>query len=114
MTKPVTLNVGGHLYTTTMSTLQRYPDSMLGAMFCGDLPTTRDVQGNYFIDRDGTLFRFILNFLRTSELTLFIDFMKTDLLHKEADFYQIEPLIQCLNNPKPPYPLDTFEQVGCL
>ncbi|XP_012672144.2 BTB/POZ domain-containing protein KCTD6 [Clupea harengus] len=111
MTKPVTLNVGGHLYTTTMSTLQRYPDSMLGAMFCGDLPTTRDSQGNYFIDRDGTLFHYILNFLRTSELTLPIDFMKTDLLHKEADFYQIEPLIQCLNNPKPPYPLDTFEQM---
>ncbi|KAL2104002.1 hypothetical protein ACEWY4_000870 [Coilia grayii] len=111
MTKPVTLNVGGHLYTTTMSTLQRYPDSMLGAMFCGDLPTTRDSQGNYFIDRDGTLFHYILNFLRTSELILPVDFMKTDLLRKEADFYQIEPLIQCLNNPKPAYPLDTFEQM---
>ncbi|XP_062396649.1 BTB/POZ domain-containing protein KCTD6 [Sardina pilchardus] len=111
MTKPVTLNVGGHLYTTTMSTLQRYPDSMLGAMFCGDLPTTRDSQGNYFIDRDGTLFHYILNFLRTSELTLPIDFMKTDLLRKEADFYQIEPLIQSLNNPKPLNPVDTFEQM---
>ncbi|XP_041954887.1 BTB/POZ domain-containing protein KCTD6 isoform X2 [Alosa pseudoharengus] len=111
MTKPVTLNVGGHLYTTTMSTLQRYPDSMLGAMFCGDLPTTRDSQGNYFIDRDGTLFHYILNFLRTSELTLPIDFMKTDLLRKEADFYQIEPLIQSLNNPKPLNPVDTFEQI---
>lgn len=111
MTLPVTLNVGGHLYTTSMSTLQRYPDSMLGAMFRGDLPTTRDAQGNYFIDRDGTLFRYILNFLRTSELTLPGDFMEMDLLRKEADFYQIEPLIQCLNDPKPLYPLDTFEQV---
>ncbi|XDV45850.1 hypothetical protein PO909_013872 [Leuciscus waleckii] len=84
---------------------------MLGAMFRGDFPTTRDAQGNYFIDRDGTLFRYILNFLRTSELTLPVDFMETDLLRKEADFYQIEPLIQCLNDPKPLYPLDTFEQV---
>ncbi|KAK3519066.1 hypothetical protein QTP70_016352 [Hemibagrus guttatus] len=111
MTHPVTLNVGGHLYTTSISTLQRYPDSMLGAMFRGDLPTTRDAQGNYFIDRDGTLFRYILNFLRTSELTLPGDFTEMDLLRKEADFYQIEPLIQCLNDPKPLYPLDTFEQV---
>ncbi|KAM3617593.1 uncharacterized protein V6R79_008585 [Siganus canaliculatus] len=111
MTTPVTLNVGGHLYTTSLSTLQRYPDSMLGAMFRGDFPTTRDSQGNYFIDRDGTLFRYILNFLRTSELTLPVDFTETDLLRKEADFYQIEPLIQCLNDPKPLYPTDIFEQV---
>ncbi|KAI3357621.1 hypothetical protein L3Q82_016028 [Scortum barcoo] len=111
MSTPVTLNVGGHLYTTSLSTLQRYPDSMLGAMFRGDFPTTRDSQGNYFIDRDGTLFRYILNFLRTSELTLPVDFTETDLLRKEADFYQIEPLIQCLNDPKPLYPPDIFEQV---
>ncbi|XP_018921957.1 BTB/POZ domain-containing protein KCTD6-like isoform X1 [Cyprinus carpio] len=111
LTHPVTLNVGGHLYTSSISTLQRYPDSMLGAMFRGDFPTTRDAQGNYFIDRDGTLFRYILNFLRTSELTLPVDFMEMDLLRKEADFYQIEPLIQCLSDPKPLYPLDTFEQV---
>ncbi|XP_054642172.1 BTB/POZ domain-containing protein KCTD6 isoform X3 [Dunckerocampus dactyliophorus] len=111
MTTPVTLNVGGHLYTTSLSTLQRYPDSMLGAMFRGDFPTTRDSQGNYFIDRDGTLFRYILNFLRTSELTLPVDFTETDLLRKEADFYQIEPLIHCLSDPKPLYPPDIFEQV---
>ncbi|XP_040049952.2 BTB/POZ domain-containing protein KCTD6 isoform X1 [Gasterosteus aculeatus] len=111
MSSPVTLNVGGCLYTTSLSTLQRYPDSMLGAMFRGDFPTTRDSQGSYFIDRDGTLFRYILNFLRTSELTLPLDFTETDLLRKEADFYQIEPLIQCLNDPKPLYPPDIFEQV---
>ncbi|CAL8367777.1 unnamed protein product [Lota lota] len=111
MNNPVTLNVGGHLYTTSLSTLQRYSDSMLGAMFRGDFPTTQDSKGNYFIDRDGTLFRYILNFLRTSELTLPVDFTEIDLLRKEADFYQIEPLIQCLHDPKPLYPPDIFEQV---
>ncbi|XP_029103847.1 BTB/POZ domain-containing protein KCTD6a isoform X1 [Scleropages formosus] len=111
MTDPVTLNVGGHLYTTSLSTLQRYPDSMLGAMFRGDLPSARDAQGNYFIDRDGPLFRYVLNFLRTSELTLPHNFKEIDLLRKEADFYQIEPLIQCLNDSKPLHPMDTFEQV---
>lgn len=53
----VTLNVGGCVYSTSLSTLQRYPDSMLGAMFRGELPTVRDARGNYFIDRDGPLFR---------------------------------------------------------
>ncbi len=57
MGEPVTLNVGGCVYSTSLSTLQRYPDSMLGAMFRGDLPTVRDAHGNYFIDRDGLLFR---------------------------------------------------------
>ncbi|KAG9471663.1 BTB/POZ domain-containing protein KCTD6 [Eleutherodactylus coqui] len=111
MSDPVTLNVGGHVYTTSLTTLTRYPDSMLGAMFRGDFPTARDSQGNYFIDRDGSLFRYVLNFLRTSELTVPVDFKEFDLLRKEADFYQIEPLIQCLNDPKPLYPTDTFEEV---
>lgn len=41
------------------------------------------------------------------------DFKETELLRKEADFYQIEPLIQCLGDPKPhlPYPTDSYEEV---
>ncbi|XP_053098418.1 BTB/POZ domain-containing protein KCTD6a isoform X2 [Pangasianodon hypophthalmus] len=89
----------------------RYPDSMLGAIFHGDFPTALDAQGNFFIDRDSPLFRYILNFLRTSELTLPYDFKETELLRKEADFYQIEPLIQCLSDTKPLYPQDTFDQI---
>lgn len=58
-------------------------------------------------------FSYVLNFLRTSELTLPRDFKETELLRKEADFYQIEPLIQCLGEPRPllPYPTDTYEEV---
>jgi hypothetical protein len=33
--KIVTLNVGGTKYTTSLSTLTKYPDSMLGVMFSG-------------------------------------------------------------------------------
>ncbi|KAL8614307.1 hypothetical protein ACOMHN_007645 [Nucella lapillus] len=93
----VTLNVGGVLYTTTSFTLQKYPESMLGAMMSGKLSTTRDPQGNLFIDRDGTIFRHILNFLRTSILSIPSDFVEIDLLQAEADFYQIEPLVNLLN-----------------
>ncbi|XP_038839503.1 BTB/POZ domain-containing protein KCTD6-like [Salvelinus namaycush] len=38
MTDPVTLNVGGCLYTTSQATLQRYPDSMLGVHVPRRLP----------------------------------------------------------------------------
>lgn len=59
MGEEVTLNVGGCLYSTSLTTLRRYPDSMLGAMFRGDVPTLRDAGGNYFIDRDGMLFQYV-------------------------------------------------------
>ena len=92
------LNVGGVLYTTTKVTLSRYPNSMLGAMFNGSMPTTCDENGRYFIDRDGQMFVYILNFLRSSQLALPDDFKHYDQLAIEADFYQIEPLIQAVNN----------------
>ena len=62
--KVVTLDVGGTKYRTTLSTLTKYPDSMLGAMFSGrhDLPQQED--GSYFIDRDGEVFKYILMYLR--------------------------------------------------
>ncbi|KAJ1413003.1 BTB/POZ protein [Ochromonadaceae sp. CCMP2298] len=62
----VNLNVGGVLYITSLSTLCRFPSTMIGCMFSGrhSLPI-RD--GHFFIDRDGRHFRHILNFLRAPE-----------------------------------------------
>lgn len=71
---PVTLNVGGTLYSTTLETLTRFPDSMLGAMFRAGTPIPPNLSpqggGHYFIDRDGKAFRHILNFLRLGRLDL--------------------------------------------
>ncbi|XP_062614225.1 BTB/POZ domain-containing protein KCTD6-like [Saccostrea cucullata] len=94
----IRLNVGGHIYTTTRSTLVRYPDSMLGAMFKGDIPSKVDQDGNFFIDRDGQMFRYILNFCRSGKLCLPQQFSDYDLLENEADFYQIEPLITSITS----------------
>ena len=92
----IQLNVGGTAYTTTLATLRRYPDSMLGAMFNGSMPTRKDPNGQYFIDRDGTLFIHVLNFLRSSQLALPDEFALLDSLAVEADFYQIVPLIEAI------------------
>ncbi|XP_071798746.1 BTB/POZ domain-containing protein KCTD15-like [Asterias amurensis] len=103
MDEVINLNVGGSLYTTSYSTLTRYPDSMLGAMFSGRIQSARDANGNFVIDGDGPLFRFVLNFLRRSTLNLPEDFKEVDLLAAEADFYQIEALIdavRCLKEEK--------------
>ena len=66
--KVVTLDVGGTKYRTTLSTLTKYPDSMLGAMFSGrhNLPQQED--GSYFIDRDGQAFSIIMTYLRDRDL----------------------------------------------
>lgn len=91
---PVSLNVGGEIYTTTLDTLTRCRDSMLGAMFTGQIPVLRDNRGNIFIDRDGKVFRYILNYLRSSSLDLPDGFSELTLLRREADFFQIRPLLE--------------------
>ena len=63
----IKLDVGGTQFTTTLTTLTRFPDSMIGAMFSGRHKLVADDSGYYFIDRDGTHFRHILNFLRCPE-----------------------------------------------
>ena len=92
----VHLNVGGVFYTTTKATLSRYPHSMLGAMFNGSMATTVDENGYYFIDRDGTLFGYVLNFLRSSQLAVPDGFKNLSQLAVEADFYQIQPLLDAI------------------
>lgn len=98
----VKLNVGGCIYITTKSTLCKYPNSMLGAMFNGSMTTTVDQDGCHFIDRDGELFKYVLNYMRSSRLALPSDFKDLDQLSAEADFYQIGPLIECVELLKQP------------
>ena len=86
------------MYTTLRSTLTRYSKSMLGRMFSGRMPTVCDATGHYVIDGDGTIFRYVLNFLRRSKLNLPEDFKEWDLLSTEADFYQIKELIDAVTS----------------
>lgn len=102
---PVSLNVGGEIYTTTLGTLTRCQDSMLGAMFTGQIPILRDNKGHVFIDRDGKVFRYILNYLRSSSLDLPDGFSELALLRSEADFFQIRPLLEEIHQYEAKVPL---------
>ncbi|KAG9304483.1 hypothetical protein G9A89_020047 [Geosiphon pyriformis] len=65
----IVLNVGGVKYETYRSTLTTYPTTLLGTMFQQrNKELLRPTNGNeYFFDRDGELFRFIMQFYRTGE-----------------------------------------------
>ncbi|XP_072295383.1 uncharacterized protein [Eucyclogobius newberryi] len=92
-TAPVHIDVGGHMYTSSLATLTKYPDSKIGRLFDGTEPIVLDsLKQHYFIDRDGPMFRYILNFLRTSKLLLPEDFKEFSVLYEEACFFELVPL----------------------
>ena len=93
----ISLNVGGTIYTASLATLTRYSKSMLAAMFSGRMPIVTDADGNYFIDRDGLLFRYVLNFLRSGQLDLPKGFAELEQLKQEVDYYQLKDMIAYLN-----------------
>ncbi|PFX18190.1 BTB/POZ domain-containing protein KCTD6 [Stylophora pistillata] len=91
--KMLKLNVGGHVFTTSLDTMNKHPGSVLPAMFSGRFDTKPGEDGTYFIDRDGTHFRCILNYLRTGKLVLPEDTVVRRELLSEAEFYQIEGIL---------------------
>ena len=95
----VELNVGGQHFTTSLQTLTKDPGSMLHAMFSGRFDTKPAEDGSYFIDRDGTHFRYILNYLRTGRLLLPGDELVRQELLEEAEFYQIRGIVDELCPP---------------
>ncbi|XP_028815820.1 BTB/POZ domain-containing protein KCTD16a [Denticeps clupeoides] len=96
----VELNVGGQVYYTRHATLTSVPGSLLGKLFSpkkehpNDL--ARDLKGRYFIDRDGFLFRYVLDFLRDKHVVLPDHFPEKGRLKREAEFFQLPELVRIL------------------
>ncbi len=86
--KIIHLNVGGQRFSTYRSTLIKYKDSMLYAMFAGSFPIQSESDGSYFIDRDPTHFRTILNYLRDGPAVQLPDFHRV-LIHASPDFAKV-------------------------
>ncbi|RIA89236.1 BTB/POZ protein [Glomus cerebriforme] len=93
----IILNVGGIKYETYRSTLTAYPDTLLGTMFQQRNHALLHPTNNneYFIDRNGRAFHYILEFYRTGEI-LWPSYEDNDNetitrkeLLKELDYFQI-------------------------
>ncbi|CAG2109456.1 unnamed protein product, partial [Medioppia subpectinata] len=56
--------------------------------------------GRYFIDRDGQLFRFIIDYLRTRKIVLPEVFAEKERLRTEAEYYKLADLVSQLSTNK--------------
>lgn len=89
-TAPVHIDVGGTIYTSSLETLTKYPESRLAKLFNGSIPIVLDsLKQHYFIDRDGEMFRHILNFMRNAKLLIPDKFDDLELLLEEARYFDI-------------------------
>jgi len=94
----VRLNVGGKSYMTSITTLTKIKDSMLSRMFSPDNSgmLKRLDDGSVFIDRDGKIFRYILEYLRDGGVP---NIKESDRkrLSREAEYYALNGLVETLN-----------------
>jgi hypothetical protein len=77
---------------TSATTLSQH-EGFLSNLVSGRIASTSDADGYIFVDRDGDLFYYVLEFLRTASFPVNLE--DRELLARlliEADFYQILPL----------------------
>ncbi|CAF1371158.1 unnamed protein product [Adineta ricciae] len=98
----IELNVGGVTYATTLGTLQQAesdsPLAIISRLNTAEIRTVfgRDSKNRVFIDRDGVLFRYILDYLRNQKLSLPENFAERDRLQVEADYYRLGNMSKAL------------------
>ncbi|ELV13886.1 BTB/POZ domain-containing protein KCTD14 [Tupaia chinensis] len=90
----VELNVGGDVYVTTVGTLKKIPGTILANMVSGSSKVYTDRKGRFFIDRPGTYFGPILDYLRNGQLPT----AHIPEVYREAQFYNINPLVKLLED----------------
>ena len=68
----IKLDVGGQIFQTNISTLSKYPGSMLSAMFshtdAGLSPMPKTEAGHFFLDMNPKFFEIVLEWLRFGEI----------------------------------------------
>lgn len=84
--------MGGKIFTTRLSILKQFPTSRLAGLLDGRDQEFKTVDGQIFVDRDGALFSFILDFLRNNTVVLLSDFSEYLRLQREALFYELDSL----------------------
>ena len=92
----IELNVGGVIYVTSGWILAREHTSWLATSL--DTRAILDRRGRFFIDRDGDLFRFVLDYLQTGLIQIPKDYPNLELLRNEASFYGLKIMKRLLKH----------------
>jgi len=95
-TKRVLLDIGGHHFSTSVESLTTVPGSYFHQLFTNPIPDEmKTSDGRVFLDRNGRVFRHILNCLRDPSKFKLRLRNKQDLdeLREEAQFYGLENLM---------------------
>ncbi|KAH3745793.1 FH protein interacting protein FIP2 [Pelomyxa schiedti] len=89
-TELIRLNIGGKMFVTTAATLTKTHsgDNFFSGLLSGRMPSIRDDTGAFFLDRNGSLFEPLLDFLRTGELHV-PHHVDPAVIAREAAFYCI-------------------------
>jgi len=111
----VTLNVGGTRYSMPLHLMDKYRESTLYTVVRGQTSDNMyDDHGVVYIDADGHMFRYVLNFLRRNELILPDDFKEFDLLLLESEYYGIASLTECIRKAHHRFDVMTVNVQGVL
>ncbi|XP_040857288.1 BTB/POZ domain-containing protein KCTD12-like [Ochotona curzoniae] len=94
----IELNVGGQVYITRYSTLVNIPGSTLWEMFSekNKCSLIQDNKGRFFVDRDGFLFRYVLDYMRDQQVVLPDHFPERGRLQREAEYFKLPELVKML------------------
>ena len=98
----VKLNIGGYKYEALKETLTKN-ESFFSLMINSPISSKTDSDGYIYIEQDGEVFKYILEYLKTGEITFYnheekLNFIKK--ISKENEFYQIpdiEDYVYALN-----------------
>ena len=121
MSKIVEINVGGSIYSTTSTTLLSEPESLLALFDEKNESILRDENNRPFFDRDGQMFPFILDYLR-SKISFILPENSLDKmrLKNEAEYFNLKSLVELMdeNGKDQNHPCKSLAQVkkssGCI
>ncbi|QHN71104.1 BTB domain protein [Mollivirus kamchatka] len=93
----VRFNVGGKSFVTYASTLRAYPDCLLARMVDGNFTPSLAEDGSFFVDRDGSRFRYVLDYMRgvndaQGQVLLPTDLYELQGLYDDAAYYGLTEL----------------------
>jgi hypothetical protein len=91
----IRLNIGGTVFVTSLDTMTLEKNTFFSAMFSEEFHQQPDDDGEYYVDRDPTYFRIILNHLRGVDIKKALSGLnqwEKSLVQQEVEFYQIESM----------------------